>query len=113
MDTKWKKSKSVFSFMAFATGLTVIVTNLIPAAGMVSAFGTDILEGQSDYQESGDFRDLISGKLSELIGVATAGKDDSGYVMTGGSRNFRMSRLWNRKRLSWRILRNMGLQQIF
>ena len=80
MDTKWKKSKSVFSFMAFATGLTVIVTNLIPAAGMVSAFGTDILEGQSDYQESGDFRDLISGKLSELIGVATAGKDDSGYV---------------------------------
>lgn len=80
MDTKWKKSKSVFSFMTFATGLTMLVSNLIPAAGMVTAFGTGILEGQSDYQESGEFRDLISGKLSELIGVATAGKDDSGYV---------------------------------
>ncbi len=83
MDTKWKKSKSVFSFMTFATGLTMLVSNLIPAAGMVTAFGTGILEGQPDYQESEEFRQLIGGRLSMLMGVAAWEKNDSEYESDG------------------------------
>ncbi len=79
MATKWKKGKAIFSFLAFFTGLTMLVVNLVPAAGIAAAFGMEIYEGQPDYQESGEFRDLISEKLSELIGVATGGKSYSGY----------------------------------
>ena len=57
----------------------MLVVNLVPAAGIAAAFGMEIYEGQPDYQESGEFRDLISEKLSELIGVATGGKSYSGY----------------------------------
>ncbi len=83
MDTKWKKGKSLFSFMAFATGLTMLVSNLIPAAGMVTAFGTGILEGQPDYQESEEFRNLICERLSMLMGVAVWEKNDSGNGADG------------------------------
>ena len=51
MDTRWKKSKMICSFMAFATGLTIL-----------------------DYQESEEFRYLISEKLSDLLGIATGGQ---------------------------------------
>ncbi|MDE7358204.1 MAG: hypothetical protein K2N39_02020, partial [Lachnospiraceae bacterium] len=57
----------------------MLVVNLVPAAGIAAAFGMGIYEGQPDYQESGEFRELISEKLSELIGVATGGKAYSGY----------------------------------
>ncbi len=83
MDIRWKKGKSVFSFMAFATGLTMLVSDLIPAAGMVTAFGTGILEGQPDYQESEEFRNLICERLSMLMGVAVWEKNDSGNGADG------------------------------
>ena len=79
MDTKWKKGNAICSFLAFVTGLTLLVINLVPAAGMAAAFGTGIFEGQQDYQESEEFRYLIVERLSELMGVATGGKAYSGY----------------------------------
>lgn len=79
MDTKWKKGKAIFSFLAFVTGLTLLVINLVPAASLAAAFGTGIFEGQTDYQESEEFRYLIGERLSELMGVATGGKAYSGY----------------------------------
>lgn len=79
MDTRWKKSKTIISFLAFAVGVTMLVTNLVPAVSIAAAFGMGVFEGKLDYQESGEFRSLISGRLSELMGVATAGHAYSGY----------------------------------
>ena len=79
MDTKWKKGKAICSFLAFVTGLTLLVINMVPAVSMAAAFGTGIFEGQTDYQESEEFRYLIGERLSELMGVATGGKAYSGY----------------------------------
>lgn len=74
MDTRWKKSKMICSFMAFATGLTILVTNLVPAVSMALVFGMGIFEEKPDYQESEEFRYLISEKLSDLLGIATGGQ---------------------------------------
>ena len=79
MDIKWKKSKAICSFLAFVTGLTLLVINMVPAAGMAAAFGPGIFGGQPDYQESEEFRYLIGERLSALMGVATGGKAYSGY----------------------------------
>lgn len=78
MGTKWKKGKEIVSFLAFAAGLTILVIYLVPAVSMRAAFGADLFEGPQDYQESADFRKLIGGKLSELLGVATGGQTYSG-----------------------------------
>lgn len=75
MGTRWKKCKIIGSYLAFAAGLTMLVTYLVPAAALFTAFGMDIFSGQeADYQESEAFRNLISGRLSDLLGVATGGK---------------------------------------
>ena len=79
MDTRWKKGKIILSFLAFVTGLTMIVIQLVPAVSMAAAFGMEVFEGRKDYQESGDFRILISNRLSELLGVATGGSTYAGY----------------------------------
>lgn len=79
MDTRWKKGKIILSFLAFVTGLTMIVIQLVPAVSMAAAFGMEVFEGRKDYQESGDFRILISNRLSKLLGVATGGSTYAGY----------------------------------
>ena len=79
MDTKWKKSKVLLSYLAFVIGLTMMVTNMVPAVSMAAAFGTEIFQGPVDYQESEEFRYLISERLSDLLGVATGGKSYSSY----------------------------------
>lgn len=79
MGTRWKKSKILFSYLAFVMGLTMLVTNLVPTVGMAAAFGMEIFHGPQDYQESGEFRYLISERLSDLLGVATGGKTYRGY----------------------------------
>ena len=79
MDTRWKKGKTILSFLAFVTGLTMIVIQLGPAVSLAAAFGMEVFEGRKDYQESGDFRILISNRLSELLGVATGGSTYAGY----------------------------------
>ena len=44
MDTKWKKSKVLLSYLAFVIGLTMMVTNMVPAVSMAAAFGTEIFQ---------------------------------------------------------------------
>ena len=97
MDTKWKKGKAIFSFLALVTGLTLLVINMVPAAGMAAAFGMGIFEGQPDYQESEEFRYLIGERLSELMGVATGGKAYSGYFSdsTGEPSELRIGEVQN------------------
>ncbi len=82
MDTKWKKSKVIISFVAFATGLTMLVIHLMSAAALFVAYGEKVFEGPLDYQENGEFRWIISNRLSDLLGVATGGHTyaKSGYV---------------------------------
>lgn len=79
MDTRWKKGSAICSFLAFAAGLTMIVIHLVPAVSMAAAFGVEVFEGQTDYQKSGDFRWLISNRLSDLLGIATGGATYAGY----------------------------------
>ena len=75
MDTRWKKCKVVCSFLVFLAGVTMLAVNLVPAVGIYLALGGEVLDGQQvDYQESREFRNLISGRLSDLLSVATGGK---------------------------------------
>ncbi len=75
MDTRWKKCKVVCSFLVFLAGVTMLAVNLVPAVGIYLALGGEVLDGQQvDYQESWEFRNLISGRLSDLLSVATGGK---------------------------------------
>ena len=53
----------------------MLAVNLVPAVGIYLALGGEVLDGQQvDYQESREFRNLISGRLSDLLSVATGGK---------------------------------------
>ena len=83
MDTKWRKSKVLLSYLAFAIGLTMLVANIVPAVSMAAAFGMEIFHGPVDYQESEEFRYLISERLSDLLGVATGGQAYRGYYSDG------------------------------
>jgi len=75
LDTRWKKCKVVCSFLVFLAGVTMLAVNLVPAVGIYLALGGEVLDGQQvDYQESREFRNLISGRLSDLLSVATGGK---------------------------------------
>ena len=73
MDTKWKKGKALFSFLAFVTGLTMSVVGLVGALHLFEVGGASVFEGPLDYQESGEFRWTVSNRLSDLLGVATGG----------------------------------------
>lgn len=85
MGIKWKKCKTVCGILAFVTGMTMLVVHLIPASALFAAFGMDIFDGRAaDYQESREFRDLISGRLSDLLSVATGGKSFSTYGFSEG-----------------------------
>ena len=81
MDTKWKKSRIIISFLAFATGLTILVIHLMSAVALLVACGVKIFAGPLDYQESGEFRWIVGNRLSDLLGVATGGHtySKSGY----------------------------------
>jgi len=71
LDTKWKKSKIIISFFAFATGLTILVIHLMSAVALLVTCGEKVFAGPLDYQESGEFRWIITNRLADLLGVAT------------------------------------------
>ncbi|MCM1266591.1 MAG: HAMP domain-containing histidine kinase [Bacteroidales bacterium] len=82
MDTKWKKSKKVVSFLAFAAGMTLIFTNLPSAAAAGYLLRESLLADladlpdlpqASDYQKSAEFRNIMEERLNDLLGVATGG----------------------------------------
>lgn len=79
MDTKWKKCKVLCSVSAFVAGLSLLIINLVPAVVLFTTFGMDIFGERSDYQTSQEFRNHISAKLLELLGVAAGGETDFGY----------------------------------
>lgn len=83
MGTRWKKGKAVCSFVVFFIGMTMLLVNLIPAATLYFALGDQAFQNQIDYQESEEFRWLVSERLSDLISVAAGGKGwTSGEAVT-------------------------------
>lgn len=94
MDTRWKKCKAICGFIVFVVGMTMLIVNLVPAVSLFLALGDQVFEEQVDYQESDEFRYLVSERLSDLLSVATGGKswmngnavifsDDYGYYDGG------------------------------
>lgn len=83
MGTRWKKGKVICSFAVFFIGMTMLFVNLIPAVSLYFALGGQAFQNQIDYQESEEFRWLVSERLSDLISVATGGKGwTSGEAVT-------------------------------
>lgn len=73
MDTRWKKCKVLFSFVAFAAGMTLFLANLILAVCAFLPFARQDLTKPADYQETAQFRYIITERLNSLLGVATGG----------------------------------------
>ena len=76
MDTKWKKSKAVCSFLSFALGVSLLLTSLLPLAGnLCSESGRDRLRSafQSDFQETEAFRSYLSEMMGRFIAMGTGG----------------------------------------
>lgn len=80
MDTKWRKLRIIVSFTVFFVGMTLLLVNFL---SMVSLIGSnpDRLKSRigTDYQEQSDFRQYMSSRLEELLGVATGGKGWNNY----------------------------------
>ena len=73
MDTKWRKCKVLCSFVAFAAGITLFLTNLtLSACAYLPLAGQDLTK-PGDYQETEQFRYIIEERLNSLLGVATGG----------------------------------------
>lgn len=79
MDTKWKKSKIILSSAAFFLGVSLLIGNLAPVAGILLSRGSFEYRWNGDYQESENFSWSISRQLGSLLGVATGGKSFQYY----------------------------------
>ncbi|MDE7428669.1 MAG: hypothetical protein K2N00_05275, partial [Lachnospiraceae bacterium] len=89
MDTKWKKCKVLCSFVAFAAGMTLVLTNLTLAVCAYLPLAGQDLTKPADYQETEQFRYIIEERLNSLLGVATGGSGwytglDSGVYIQHG-----------------------------
>ena len=89
MDTKWKKCKALCSFVAFAAGITLFLTNLTTAVCAYLPLAGQDLTKPADYQETEQFRYIIEERLNSLLGVATGGSGwytglDSGVYIQHG-----------------------------
>ena len=73
MDTKWKKCKALCSFVAFAAGITLLLTNLTLAVCAYLPFARQDLSKPADYQETAEFRYIITERLNSLLEIATGG----------------------------------------
>ena len=73
MDTKWKKCKALCSFMAFAVGITLFLSNLTLAVCAYQPLAGQDLTKPADYQETAEFRFIITERLNSLLGIATGG----------------------------------------
>ena len=95
MDTKWKKSKIMFSFSAFFLGMTLLVGSLTSLADVLAGTNGEVLRNKTDYQDSAAFRSYVSEQLENFLGVATGGKGWKNYgVLSGDSYSFGNSEYW-------------------
>ncbi len=76
MDTKWKKSKKIISFLVFFLGVCLTLDGMI---GILQnkPNGVSLLQPEKmledDYQQSSRFRAYISGRLDSFLIMATGG----------------------------------------
>ncbi|MCI8608460.1 MAG: HAMP domain-containing histidine kinase [Firmicutes bacterium] len=74
MDTKWKRSKSVLSFIAFCLGISLLIGSAFSTCQLMFSGDREVLKGSGDYQQSAYFRDYVSERLASFLGVATGGE---------------------------------------
>ena len=74
MDTKWKKSKLIFSAIAFFLGMTLFIEGLLSAVYLTVSSGGTVLDWHKSYQETEAFRNYMANYLEVFLGVATGGK---------------------------------------
>ena len=76
MDTKWKRSRAVCGFLAFAVGLSLILEGLLFfGANLSSRGGRQWLADsfQDDWRNTQEFRDFVSARLEKLITMGAGG----------------------------------------
>ena len=76
MDTKWKKSKKIISFIVFFLGVSLTLGSLMDL-GRSKPSGVRIWQMdkllEEDYQQTGRFRTYIANRLENLLIMATGG----------------------------------------
>ena len=94
MDTKWKNSKKIISFLVFFLGVSLALGSLAGILGKKPASAhiwelDRLLE--DDYQENARFRDYVAGRLEDFLIMATGeeglwgiwGYEDGTYYGSG------------------------------
>lgn len=83
MDTKWKRSKLIFSFAAFFLGMTLFINSLLSVIGIAVSSGGAALDWQGTYQDTAAFRSCMADYLEVFLGIATGGKGWRSYGTAG------------------------------
>ncbi len=77
MDTKWKKCKGWIGIIAFCLGLGILLHSLLSGITQLNTLRENVSSiTETDYQNSRDFRNFISGRLESFLGMATGGPVD-------------------------------------
>ena len=79
MDTKWKKSKLIFSFAAFFLGITLFINSALSVLDIAANSRGTAWRQNTDYQDTAAFRNYISDYLETFLGIATGGKGWNSY----------------------------------
>ncbi len=99
MDTKWKNSKKIISFLVFFLGTSLALGSLAGILGKkpasVHIWELDRLLGD-DYQENARFREYVAGRLEDFLIMATGeeglwglwGYEDGTYYGSGYGRRY-------------------------
>ena len=90
MDTKWKKSKKIISFIIFFLGVCLTLEGMIGVL-QYRPYGFSLLHPEKlledDYQQSGQFQDYISDRLNSFLIMATGG-DGLGGIWSYGNGSY-------------------------
>ena len=76
MDTKWRKSRAFFGFLAFALGVSLLLEGaLYFGTALTSSVSRRWVEEsfQSDWRDSREFKDFVCGRLETLITMGAGG----------------------------------------
>lgn len=115
MDTKWKRSRAVCGFLAFAVGLSLILEGLLFfGANLSSQSGRKWLADsfQDDWRNTQEFQVFVSARLEKLITMG-AGGNVYGSSFYGGSESSakRLHEQWKQdKNVLYYVAANGGVK---
>lgn len=79
MDTKWKKSKLVISFLAYFIGLNLLALSVISL--LCSGYSIQELR-EEDYQNFAGFRNFVTDRLETFLDMAVGNPAEANYHYT-------------------------------